>query len=74
MTLEELAKIPYNRLLRLEPYVGWKKCWGWTGKYYDERLFESKEPRYMVQIRTLHILFKRYVPIDSLKELKDYER
>lgn len=21
MTLEELAKIPYNRLLRLEPYV-----------------------------------------------------
>lgn len=74
MTLEELAKIPYNRLLRLKTCAGWRKTWGWTGKYYAEGLFERDRPDYMVQIRTFPFGFTEYVPLWCLKEIKDYER
>ncbi len=75
MTLEELAKIPYNRLLRLKPYTGWVKTWGWTGRYYIDGIFDKPEAqrKYMVEIRTFPFGFKEYIYIDLLKEIKEYE-
>lgn len=74
MTLEELDKISYNNLLQLDPFTGWKRTWGWTGRYYAEGIFQRDYPKYIVEIRTFPLGIKQWVPISLLKEIKDYVR
>lgn len=73
MTLEELAKIPYNRLLLLERFTGWVKSYGWTGRYYYEGILDNENEKYLVvEIRT-GVFTKKFINISLLREIKEYQ-
>lgn len=69
MTLDEALKA--KRLLRLEPFVGWKPCGKLTGRYfYDSALDNENEKDIKVEVRKGWFM-KEWVHLINLKEVKE---